>query len=273
MSGLPERLGPSACPSPACSPFPACHQPAHILTSRRGSGCVAAYRGLAVPASRLDPRTGSAASAGAQRDRPGMPQAGNLVPDAHLAALALEHGLTVVSTDTDFAKYPGVTWLNPVSATALGLPRRPGMLNRGLSGQHTSNPGPGPEASNTWLTRTKRHSPAHVGTAANTAASPWQAFMQVTGAGEPRGADVPRPRTDLCRPAGHDSQVSAVVPSIAHPGIRPIPIMEPASFDLAAAADGSSGQRARSGQVGALAGGRAVAGVGFAAVGRGGDVG
>ena len=44
---------------------------------------------------------------------------GNLVPDAHLAALALEHGLTVVSTDTDFAKFPGITWLNPVSATAL----------------------------------------------------------------------------------------------------------------------------------------------------------
>ena len=44
--------------------------------------------------------------------------AGNLVPDAHLAALALEHGLTVVSTDTDFAKFPGVVWLNPVSAAA-----------------------------------------------------------------------------------------------------------------------------------------------------------
>jgi uncharacterized protein len=40
--------------------------------------------------------------------------AGNLVPDAHLAALALEHGLTVVSTDTDFARFPGVAWLNPV---------------------------------------------------------------------------------------------------------------------------------------------------------------
>ncbi len=44
--------------------------------------------------------------------------AGNLVPDAHLAALALEHGLTVVSTDTDFARFPGVAWLNPVSAAA-----------------------------------------------------------------------------------------------------------------------------------------------------------
>jgi toxin-antitoxin system PIN domain toxin len=41
---------------------------------------------------------------------------GNLVPDAHLAALAAEHGLTVVSTDTDFVKFTGVNWLNPLAA-------------------------------------------------------------------------------------------------------------------------------------------------------------
>ncbi len=46
------------------------------------------------------------------------PPGQNLVPDTHLAALALERGLTVVSTDTDFAKFPGVAWLNPVSAAA-----------------------------------------------------------------------------------------------------------------------------------------------------------
>lgn len=40
---------------------------------------------------------------------------GNLVPDAHLAALAREHGLTVVSTDSDFAKFRHVGWLNPVT--------------------------------------------------------------------------------------------------------------------------------------------------------------
>src|SRR3954468_3644341 len=33
---------------------------------------------------------------------------GNLVPDAQLAALALEHGLTVCSSDTDFARFTGV---------------------------------------------------------------------------------------------------------------------------------------------------------------------
>jgi hypothetical protein len=40
----------------------------------------------------------------------------NLVPDAHLAALALEHGLVVCSTDGDFARFPGVRWLNPLAA-------------------------------------------------------------------------------------------------------------------------------------------------------------
>jgi toxin-antitoxin system PIN domain toxin len=39
-----------------------------------------------------------------------------LVPDAHLAALAVEHGLTLCSTDGDFDRFPGVTWRNPLSA-------------------------------------------------------------------------------------------------------------------------------------------------------------
>lgn len=39
---------------------------------------------------------------------------GNLIPDAHLAALALEHGVPVVSADTDFARFPEVSWVNPL---------------------------------------------------------------------------------------------------------------------------------------------------------------
>jgi toxin-antitoxin system PIN domain toxin len=39
-----------------------------------------------------------------------------LVPDAHLAALAVEHGLTLCSTDGDFAKFPGLKWENPLTA-------------------------------------------------------------------------------------------------------------------------------------------------------------
>ena len=39
-----------------------------------------------------------------------------LVPDAHLAALAIEHGLTLQSTDGDFARFPGLKWENPLAA-------------------------------------------------------------------------------------------------------------------------------------------------------------
>jgi toxin-antitoxin system PIN domain toxin len=39
---------------------------------------------------------------------------GNLIPDAHLAALAIEHGLTLCSTDGDFARFPGLRWINPL---------------------------------------------------------------------------------------------------------------------------------------------------------------
>ena len=41
---------------------------------------------------------------------------GNAVSDAHLAALAIEHGLSLQSTDGDFARFPGLTWENPLVA-------------------------------------------------------------------------------------------------------------------------------------------------------------
>jgi toxin-antitoxin system PIN domain toxin len=36
------------------------------------------------------------------------------VPDAHLAALAIEHGVTLCSTDADFARFAGLKWENPL---------------------------------------------------------------------------------------------------------------------------------------------------------------
>jgi toxin-antitoxin system PIN domain toxin len=39
--------------------------------------------------------------------------AGNLTMDAHLAALAIEHGATVLSFDRDFARFEGVPWVLP----------------------------------------------------------------------------------------------------------------------------------------------------------------
>jgi toxin-antitoxin system PIN domain toxin len=38
-----------------------------------------------------------------------------LVQDAHLAALALEHGLAVASADADFARFQGLRWENPLA--------------------------------------------------------------------------------------------------------------------------------------------------------------
>ena len=38
----------------------------------------------------------------------------NLVQDAHLAALAVEHGLILCSTDGDFARFSGLRWENPL---------------------------------------------------------------------------------------------------------------------------------------------------------------
>ena len=40
---------------------------------------------------------------------------GNIVSDAHLAALAIEHGLEVCSNDSDFARFNELRWINPVS--------------------------------------------------------------------------------------------------------------------------------------------------------------
>jgi predicted nucleic acid-binding protein len=39
---------------------------------------------------------------------------GNLTSDAHLAALAIEHGAVLCSSDTDFARFRGLKWRNPL---------------------------------------------------------------------------------------------------------------------------------------------------------------
>ncbi len=41
--------------------------------------------------------------------------AGDHVPDAHLAALAIEWGLELQSADRDFARYPGLRWRDPLA--------------------------------------------------------------------------------------------------------------------------------------------------------------
>jgi len=39
---------------------------------------------------------------------------GNLVNDAHLAALAIEHGAELNSCDSDFSRFSGLRWVNPL---------------------------------------------------------------------------------------------------------------------------------------------------------------
>lgn len=43
----------------------------------------------------------------------------NLIPDAHLAALAIEHGATLCSADRDFARFDGLNWINPLEGQTL----------------------------------------------------------------------------------------------------------------------------------------------------------
>lgn len=38
----------------------------------------------------------------------------NLVADAHLSALAVEHGCVFYSTDADFSRFPKLKWRNPL---------------------------------------------------------------------------------------------------------------------------------------------------------------
>ncbi|MEU6859479.1 type II toxin-antitoxin system VapC family toxin [Glycomyces sp. NPDC046736] len=39
-----------------------------------------------------------------------------LIPDAHLVALAIEHGLTIASADTGFGGFAAVRWIDPTRA-------------------------------------------------------------------------------------------------------------------------------------------------------------
>jgi len=41
---------------------------------------------------------------------------GNLITDAHLAALAIEQGVRLASCDTDFNRFPGLRWFNPLAS-------------------------------------------------------------------------------------------------------------------------------------------------------------
>lgn len=59
-------------------------------------------------------RGSSGTCRGPRRSLAPLGTGGNLTSDAHLAALAIEHGATVCSTDWDFARFAGVELINPL---------------------------------------------------------------------------------------------------------------------------------------------------------------
>lgn len=50
--------------------------------------------------------------------------AGNLVSDAQMAALALDHAAVLHTADTNFVRFPGLRWFNPITATGNASLRR-----------------------------------------------------------------------------------------------------------------------------------------------------
>ena len=51
--------------------------------------------------------------------------AGNLVTDARIAALTIEHGGILHTADSQFARFPGLRWLNPLTGTGYSSARKP----------------------------------------------------------------------------------------------------------------------------------------------------
>lgn len=62
------------------------------------------------------------------------------VTDAHLAALAIEHGLTLCSADGSFANFPGLSWLNPLRPNTMHDRLLPWSALRRQPGQWTGDP-------------------------------------------------------------------------------------------------------------------------------------
>ncbi len=79
--------------------------PIHVVMGRLQSWLALPHVHIAVPSESHFTRLR------AQLERLGT--AGNLTTDAHLAVLAMERGYVLYSTDSDFARFPGLRWVNP----------------------------------------------------------------------------------------------------------------------------------------------------------------
>jgi toxin-antitoxin system PIN domain toxin len=89
--------------------------PRAVISPLTGAQAMQRVRGwLAAPAAWVPtPNDRHAAVLGGLIERYHL--SGNAIPDAHLAALAIEHGVAVCSADTDFARFSELTWVNPLA--------------------------------------------------------------------------------------------------------------------------------------------------------------
>src|SRR5215469_5950432 len=89
-------------------------EPPSVSTTRTDGECVGPSRRLAWLRSHMDSGTHRPSSRSARFTAGGSGVQANLVPDAHLAALAIEHGLMLCSTDGDFGRFSNLRWQNPL---------------------------------------------------------------------------------------------------------------------------------------------------------------
>ncbi len=94
----------------------------HPMTPAEAAGHVHAW--LAQPPTQvLDPGPDHVRHVLGLLENIGM--AGNLVSDAQMAALSLDHEAVLHTADTDFARFPGLRWFNPLTGTgSAGLRRK-----------------------------------------------------------------------------------------------------------------------------------------------------
>ena len=111
-----------SCPQPVCLPWASILAFVRITTDRRilrspfsaqeAAQIVAEW--LAVPVVRI-PEPTSRHWQILERLVVGDQATGPLVTDAHLAALAIEHGAELCTTDRDFSRFQGLRWKNPLA--------------------------------------------------------------------------------------------------------------------------------------------------------------
>lgn len=86
---------------------------ANPLTAAQAWGYVSQW--LALPVVWIPPATESTARVYAEICTQ-IEVTGNLVPDAQLAALAMEYGVRLASADSDFQRFSGLRWFNPLTS-------------------------------------------------------------------------------------------------------------------------------------------------------------